>query len=428
MHPVRLGSLDVLPSTTLAQARAIVDVNYFQECPQPFRFLYRGSPCPVAQEAFRCVAGAIRMDNPTLVVCSMESPSSIRSMPHPQRKVKAQRMVAHLMYIPIALAAEEKRIREDRERLEALARFPRPPTSISMFVQVTCLVDVPAVELSSFHIPNDRLWTVAQLFDEVAKQFECRVSSATHDVVVDGNILLHTVVAESSWDKCTLNFVHHRADIDVPCGAVFYVQQHSHIVVLRQRACANLPPPFDHWALTPGRKVYIPSSRDDMYTVTSTSITSKGVVSFLWIDLMLAPPIADPRLEWEVQGKLTSYVVRHQTKVRGRWFGKAMPVSDALCRLQTSDILPHVRALTVNWFVDFLYDTICTAFPLSYGITTVKFATFLKAYRLAASLHVVTPNECHVYFSRFLNGHDVLLKPQFRVALNDIAHQVLQST
>ncbi|ETW07693.1 hypothetical protein H310_02150 [Aphanomyces invadans] len=430
LHGVRLGSMDAFPTTTLAQARAYIDANYFLERPTPFQFLYRGSHCPVGQEKFRSVVDGIHMANdPTLVLCSIKPPST-HSMPGRRKHTKAVRMVAHLLHIPIARALEEQRVREEQARLDALARLPRPKTSLCMMVQV----DVPSLDLSPLRIPNDRSWTVAQLFSEISTQLSCCVTAATHSVYVSDTLLpLDTVLSEATVDRCTLSVVHRRFDIDVPCGVALYVEQHSDRIVVQPPVRLETPL-FDHWALAPGRIIMV-GARPDAYTITKRLALASWQLNRRYdgptdwrsqSTLHLPRQLSDPRLPWEVQDRLALYVARHRTKVSGLWCGKIMSVPDALSRLQTSEylVLLHLRALSVDWFVDFLYDTICTAFPHSYGITPVKFTAFIKSFHLGVQLNVVTATESHMLFNRYIDGikQVVLLKPQFRRALEDIAH------
>ncbi|OQR84970.1 hypothetical protein ACHHYP_20621 [Achlya hypogyna] len=86
-----------------------------------------------------------------------------------------------------------------------------------------------------------------------------------------------------------------------------------------------------------------------------------------------------------------------------------------------------LRALPLDVFVTVVYDALCSAFPTTQGITNVKFATFLKQFKLHSVLGLATAASVHAYFElHLLPGQTAYLKAQFKSCLFPIGQATYQ--
>ncbi|KAF0693614.1 Aste57867_15479 [Aphanomyces stellatus] len=435
-----LGSMDVWPTSTLAQARTFLDRHHAVACPRQYRFLYRGSVCPVSQESWRRILPARAVSattTPPLVVCSLDK--NERATDRHVIRAKAETMLAHLLYIPIHMALEEKRRRDEQARLDALARMPRPKTSMMIYLEV----DVPRFEPTAMKLPFDPTRTLRDVMSFVAVQHQVKLDTTSHDIymamqlVQDDTKLVHVSCGVDGLPH--LRFVHKRVDVILACVVPFHVEHGSSIVRPCMWWATDETPPFDHWTLLPGHVLVFGADRFTIVSIHSDHLARRRPVltldraylgptaCFVTCQKAMLQRLTDPRLPWEAHAQVEAYVARHRTRQKGRAFRKATSVPAALRHLRQhiALILIHLRALSVDWFVDFLYDTLSNAFPASIGVTANKFAAFLKAYDLASRVQATTPKAALAFFEQFLDArHPVLLKPHFRIALTAIASLV----
>ncbi|KAF0734534.1 hypothetical protein Ae201684P_005535 [Aphanomyces euteiches] len=426
MPTVPLASIDVWPTTTLAQARIILDAHHREACPPQFRFLYQGAHCPVSQEAVRCVLNATKLDH-SLVVCALHKGSHRFTA----FRAKAMSMLAHYLFIPISMALDEKRRREEQERLEASARMPRPKTSFSVHVQV----DVPLVDLKTLRLPCDKSWTVGRIFNAMNDQHPSGIVIAekTHWIYL-GEILLEPTALLSSYnletDDAILQFIHKRVDVVMDLFTEFHVQLGNPCIRLCRPTEVVIP--FDHWALHPGDAIEI---EEQTFWIVSQSIKSieldrKFPNASRWYlrgQKVMRQLLYDPRLGWEVDMRLEAYLSRHKTRQKGHCFGKTWSVIAALQYLHDHPFLAHahLRSITAEWFVEYLYDFICSTFPCSLAISPHKFSLFLKDYDLHQVLNIHTPEETHKLFDQFATeGGNALRKHHFHDALLSMAPKI----
>ncbi|KDO33777.1 hypothetical protein SPRG_01657 [Saprolegnia parasitica CBS 223.65] len=228
-----------------------------------------------------------------------------------------------------------------------------------------------------------------------------------------------------------LGLRHKRVDVVLACAGTLTLLLSQDTLVCSHRAMTQAR--FGHWQLSPGDTLAL---RGDTYTVTkvntaASTLTVHPAVSIddrfdLVATKHLRQVLVDPRFPWEVDGRIDAYLASHvPTTATTTQFRVELCTSTLLDALASQRHLVHaaVQTLPLDVCVGVLYDDLCNAFPITHGVTNVKFSSFLKSYRLHAVLLLTSAASVHAYFSLHVRPRQAsLLLPDWKACLVAIAH------
>ncbi|EQC39745.1 hypothetical protein SDRG_03171 [Saprolegnia diclina VS20] len=428
LHLVGIHGTDtIVASVDLTAASSYADVRRLlldlPKVPQPYAFLYRGSILGRALEPSRrpwCISPPRRIDI----------------------QLQTRQETRHHVFVPTAIDKHYNWLfpheisdmdrdiekRDEARRQRAAASPPRTHCTLTLHV------DIPSAVLTV-----DVRATVSTTLQDVLDALRCEHgidAASTHDVCVLSTP--HTILpittrlsAANIGHGSALSLHHRRVDVALVCAGTLTVLCPPD--TLRCSHSAMTQARFSHWQLSPGDSL---SLDGDTYTVTAVNMAAgtvtvhPAVVTDDRWDLLgtkhLRQVLVDPRFPWELDGRMEQYLASHVAST-----ATTTQFSVELCTrvlLETVASQLHlvqaaVQTLPLDICVGILYDDLCTTFPVTHGVTNVKFSLFLKSYRLHTVLLLTSAASVHAYFSLHLRPHQSsLLLPDWKTCLVAMAH------